>query len=124
MNGEDNKLDIGWFELCLNVSSLATSLEFYKKLGFHSIAEYLEDRFAIVSNGDLRIGLFEGHIKTNMLNFRGADVFKVAVELDRRGFALKQNAHYESDGSASAELIDPDGNVIYFNTFPGETKTE
>jgi len=44
----------------------------------------------------------------------------VAEVLKSRGLAFKTDAHIESDKSAGAEIIDPDGNLIYFNTAPGE----
>lgn len=119
-NGEN--IELGWFELCLNVKNLAESLDFYKRLGFKAVAEYPAERFAVLTNGDARIALYQGHIERNILNFRGAPVFGLAKELERRGFELSKPARTESDGSDSAEIIDPDGNVIYFNTFPGEKK--
>ena len=116
-------LDIGWFEYCINAAGLAESVEFYGKLGFRAVVDDRDTGYAIMVNGEARIGLFKGHIERNLINFRGGDVFAIAEELKRRGLALSKEAHVEQDGSAAAELIDPDGNVIYLNTFPGETKS-
>ncbi len=124
MTGNYGAFDLGWFELCLNVKNLEASLDFYKRLGFKAVAEFNEEGFAVLTNGDARIALYQGHIERNILNFRGAPVFELAKELERRGFELSKPARTESDGSDSAEIIDPDGNVIYFNTFPGEKKQE
>ena len=80
----------------------------------------IADGWAIIENGNCRLGLFEGHIDSNLLNFRGADVFALAEELKKRGLQFSQDAYREPDGSMSAEARDPDGNVVYFNTFPEE----
>jgi hypothetical protein len=37
-----------------------------------------------------------------------------------QGIRFTKPAYIEHDGSWSAEAIDPDGNVIYFNTYPDE----
>lgn len=115
-----NDLNIGRIEYCLNVADINASFEFYQKLGFVAVTDMRQEGYAIMSNGDARIALFQGHIERNLLNFRGADVFAIAKELQSRGLVLSKDAHIEQDGSAAAEIIDPDGNVIYFNTFPGE----
>jgi hypothetical protein len=64
--------------------------------------------------------LYAGHIDSNLLNFRGGDVFAIAAELKKRGLEFSQDAYREADGSMGAIMKDPDGNVIYFNTFPEE----
>ncbi len=114
------ELKLGRFEYCLNVADLSRSLGFYRKLGFEMIGGVLDEGWAIVRHGDCTLGLFQGHIATNLLNFRGGDVFAIAKELEARGLELSREPQIEDDGSAAAEIHDPDGNRIYFNTFPGE----
>ncbi|MDQ3023800.1 MAG: VOC family protein [bacterium] len=111
---------LGNFELCLNVKELRRSLEFYETLGFKRTGGTVADGWAIIETGNCRIGLYEGHIESNLINFRGGDVFALAAELKKRGLAFSQDAYREPDGSAGAILPDPDGNVVYFNTFPEE----
>lgn len=111
---------LGNFELCLNVAEIRRSLEFYETLGFKRIGGNVSDGWAIIESGNCRIGLYEGHIGSNLLNFRGADVFALASALKSRGLEFTQDAFREPDGSAGAILADPDGNQIYFNTFPEE----
>ena len=113
-------LILGRFEYCLNVKDIRRSFEFYTKLGFKQTGGNLDEGWAIVKQSNCILGLFQGHIVANLLNFRGADVFAVVEVLKSRGLTFKKDAHTEPDGSAAAELLDPDGNVIYFNTFPGE----
>lgn len=124
MDDNYDELNLGWFEVCLNVKNLGESLDFYKRLGFRAAAEFPDEGYAVLTNGDARIALYQGHIERNIFNFRGAPVFEIAVELKRRGFEFSKPARTETDGSDSAEIIDPDGNVIYFNTFPGEKKLQ
>src|SRR5690606_14008059 len=81
----DDGLDLGWFEMCLNVADLSRSIEFYRKLGFRTVSENRGAGFAVIVNGDARLALYEGHIDGNLLNFRGGDVFAIAAELKRRG---------------------------------------
>jgi catechol 2,3-dioxygenase-like lactoylglutathione lyase family enzyme len=111
---------LGNFELCLNVKDLRIALEFYETLGFKRVGGNVADGWAIIEASNCRVGLYEGHIDSNLINFRGGDVFALASELKRRGLEFSQDAYREPDGSAGAILSDPDGNVIYFNTFPEE----
>lgn len=111
---------LGNFELCLNVKDLRASQEFYETLGFVRVGGEPRDGWAIMEHGNLRLGLYEGHIDANLLNFRGADVFVVAEQLRAEGVVFTQDAYREPDGSAGASFADPDGNVIYLNTFPEE----
>ena len=111
---------LGNFELCLNVTDVRRSLEFYETLGFKRVGGNIADGWAILENNNCRLGLYAGHIESNLLNFRGGDVFAICEELKGRGLEFSQDAYREPDGSAGAILKDPDGNVVYFNTFPEE----
>lgn len=48
------------------------------------------------------------------------DIKSIYREGVEAGLDFTKQAHIEHDGSWSAEIIDPDGNIIYFNTFPDE----
>lgn len=113
-------MDLGEFHLCLNVADLERSIDFYRKLGFEMVDDHRGDHWAVMRHGNLILGLFEGHIDRNLLNFRGGDVEAIAREATDRGLDLSKPARREPDGSWSAELVDPDGNVVYLNTFPSE----
>jgi len=114
-------MDLGRFELSLNVANLGASKQFYETLGFRVVAGTENEGWLIIRNKALTIGLFQGHIPANLLNFRGRDVFAIATELEQRGLKLHKPAEIEPDGSAGAWIKDPDGNLVYFNTAPGET---
>ncbi len=121
---DGEKLDLGWFELCLSVADIRRSLGFYEKLGFRRVAGNLDEGHVVIQQGDCRLALYQGYLDGNLLNFRGGDVFAIADALKRRGLAFKRDAFAESDGSAGALLEDPDGNEIYFVFHPGETRAE
>ncbi|MGD8717531.1 MAG: VOC family protein [Candidatus Zixiibacteriota bacterium] len=116
----DKEIDPGEFVLCLNVKDLGRSLEFYRRLGLEQIGGVPDEGWAILGRRNLKLGLFEGHIEKNLLNFRGGDVFALARELESRGLTILRGPERESDGSAGAWLADPDDNLIYFNTCPDE----
>ncbi|MFB0509173.1 MAG: VOC family protein [bacterium] len=115
-------IDLGRFELCLNVNDVHRSIDFYTKLGFRLISGDPGSGWAVMEYGNLKLALYQGHIAQNMLNFRGGDVSAIAARLKDKGMQLKSDAMSEKDGSMGAIIEDPDGNVIYFNTHPDEAK--
>jgi hypothetical protein len=66
-----------------------------------------------LKNENCTISLYKDDIKANLLNFRGGNVEEIASVL-----GIKPEV--EPDGSVGAWITDPDGNMIYFNTMPGE----
>lgn len=119
----ETPIDLGRCELCLNVSDVARSRAFYEKLGFRPVGGDEAEGWRILTNGDQRLGLYQGHITEPMLNFRGGEVFPLARELQARGIELESGPEIEADQSAGAMLRDPDGFAIYLNTAPGESKS-
>ena len=113
-------INLGRFELCLNVKDINQSIDFYKKLGFEIVARDSASIWATVKYGNTMVALYRGCISKNILNFRGSDVFAVANALKESGLKFKRGPEIEEDGSAGAVIEDPDGNVIYFNTHPDE----
>src|SRR5580704_6677021 len=114
-------MDLGHFELSLDVADLAASKNFYSTLGFEVIDGDETAGWLIVRNTSLTLGLYQGHVPANLMNFRGKDVFEIAAQLKQAGLKLHKEAEIEPDGSAGAWIKDPDGNLIYFNTAPNET---
>ncbi len=109
-------MEVGRFELCLNVADLNASQDFYTALGFTAVGGDVEEGWQILARGDgTRIALFQGHIEENLLNFRPDDVFAVAEALEKKGLVFESPAELESDGSVGATLRDPDGNLVYLN---------
>jgi hypothetical protein len=96
-------------------------------LGFRKVEGEEDAGWAVVTNGDLRLGLFEAqHMGENQvcLNFRGGDVFTIAQTLAENGYSFASGPNGSADGGASASLRDPDGHLIFFDTAPGEKKPE
>ena len=91
-------------------------------MGFGMIGGVLAEKWAILSDGENELHLFEGHVASNTLNFRGGDVFAIAAALREQGLEMSSDAVTEDDGSDGAWIRDPDGNEIYFNTAPEERR--
>ncbi len=113
-------MDLGEHFPCLNVRDLTQSIEFYQKLDFTIIEDHRSENWAVVQHNNMALCLFQGHIDKNLINFRGGNIEAIHKEATSRGLKFTKPACLEPDGSWSAEIRDPDGNVIYFNTFPDE----
>lgn len=113
-------MELGKFDLCLRVKDLKKSTEFYKALGFENTKYEPEVGMSIMKRNGLTFALYDRYITETTLNFRGGDVFKITAALKQRGFKFESDVTIEPDGSQGASLRDPDGNLIYFNTAPGE----
>lgn len=117
-------MKIGGFSLSLNVSDLLRSKAFYEKLGFEVIHGEVEQKWLIMKNEDVVIGLFEGMFDKNILTFNPGwdsngnpvDPFTDIRDLQK---AWKENGvdfidEVDEDGSGPGSFIimDPDGNPI------------
>lgn len=111
---------LGKMFICLNVKDIHISYDFYEKLGFKQSDGDLNQSWIIMSDGINEIHLFQGHINSNCINFRGGDVCAIAESLKNQDLKMTSDAEKESDGSVGAWIKDPDGNDIYFNTEPVE----
>jgi catechol 2,3-dioxygenase-like lactoylglutathione lyase family enzyme len=113
-------MNLGRFELCLRVADIQRSLDFYTKLGFYPIVGDVEQRVIVIRNGDCRIGLYQGHIAENLLNFRGGDIVQFAEQARLQGLEFEKPPFSGDDGGMAALLRDPDGNAVYLVSHPGE----
>ena len=120
----DKQSPLGKMFLCLNVKDLQASVDFYQKVGFSMTGGDLAEKWAILNDGENELHVFEGHVVSNTLNFRGGDVFEIAEALKERGLEMSSDAVTEGDGSDGAWIRDPDGNEIYFNTAPEERRQD
>ena len=113
-------MDLGEHFPCLNVLDLGQSIDFYRRLDFELIHDHQSENWAVMQHNNMALCLFQGHIDEDLINFRGGDIEAIYKEATARGLEFEKPAHLESDGSWSAEVRDPDGNSIYFNTFADE----
>jgi catechol 2,3-dioxygenase-like lactoylglutathione lyase family enzyme len=115
---------LGAFSVSLAVKDIQASRAFYEKLDFEAVGGNAAQKWLILRNGTITIGLFQGMFERNILTFNpgwddkaGAvgeftDVREHQRRLKSRGLALTAEADEAGSGPASLMLIDPDGNPI------------
>jgi catechol 2,3-dioxygenase-like lactoylglutathione lyase family enzyme len=121
---KDTPMQLGNFCMCLAVKDIKVSLAFYEKLDFKQVGGKLEQNWVVLQNGTTKLGLFQGMLEKNTLNFNPGwdherktlkdfqDVREIQHVLKQRGIQLKTEADEKSDGPANFTLVDPDGNPI------------
>ena len=117
-------MSIGAFSLSLAVKDIAASLKFYQNLGFTKFHGELDQGWLILSDGETKIGLFQGMFEKNMLTFNpgwssGAqpldsftDVRDIQKKMKANGVTCVTEADETTSGPASFMILDPDGNPI------------
>jgi catechol 2,3-dioxygenase-like lactoylglutathione lyase family enzyme len=117
-------MELGAFSVSLSVSDIKASREFYEKLGFNVFAGAESQKWLMLRNGDIVIGLFEGMFEGNMLTFNPGwnqdaeplesftDVREIQQELKSQGLELASEADESTEGPANLMVVDPDGNTI------------
>lgn len=116
----ETDIDLGWFELWLNVKDIARSVAFYHKLGFRQTDGSIGERRVIMQYDTCRIALYQDYLEDNLLHFRGGDVEQIARQLEERGITPKTLSTEDEEGNQSLLIEDPDGNKVYFVRQPGE----
>lgn len=115
-------MKLGRFELCLKAANLDASVSFYLKLGFTQVGGNRSIGVIVLESGNCRIGLYEGHIAENLLNFRGGDIPALAERVRAEGLAFEKEPFAGPDGSMAALLRDPGGNAVYFVSHSDEAQ--
>jgi len=117
-------MSIGAFSLSLAVKDIQASFEFYQKLGFSKFHGEIDQGWLILSDGDTKIGLFQGMFEKNMLTFNPGwtsnaepvenftDVREIQKQLKASGAKLISEADETTTGPASFMVLDPDENPI------------
>ncbi len=117
-------MKLGAFSISLTVKDINQSLAFYQSLGFESFHGDAEQGWLILSNGDTKIGLFQGMFDKNMMTFNPGwnanaeavkdftDVRDIQKRLKSAGISVMNEADETTTGPASFMVIDPDGNPI------------
>ena len=117
-------MQLGAFSVSLAVKDLADSRAFYEKLGFTPVGGNAEQKWLILRNEGVTIGLFQGMFERNILTFNPGwdtqtealdeftDVRELQRQLQARGVEIDTPAEDDTTGPASFIVIDPDGNPI------------
>ncbi len=117
-------MELGAFSVSLAVSDLEASRSFYEKLGFTVFGGDASQKWLILKNGNIAIGLFEGMFERNMLTFNPGwdgeaqeldtytDVRDLQRQLKTQGVEFQTEADEGTTGPASFLVADPDGNPI------------
>jgi lactoylglutathione lyase len=122
-------MELGAFSISLTVKDLATSREFYEKLGFEVTGGSAEQNYLIMANGLAVIGLFHGMFDKNILTFNPGiaqdksllseftDVREIRNKLVDTGIELSDDTDPGETGPAHISFVDPDGNPILIDQF-------
>jgi len=128
-------MSLGNFSVSLAVKDIAASRLFYETLGFKAVAGDQKQNCLVLSNGDAKIGIFQGMFDRNMLTFNPGwdsekntlaefdDVRDIQRRLKASGLTLTVEADESTTGPAYLMLTDPDGNPILIDQHvdrPGE----
>jgi len=113
-------MNIGGASLCLNVKNIKEAFDFYRLLGFEVEEEHLDENWAIISHRGFILGLFQGCIEENLINFRGANIPALKNWLEEKNIKIENIESINEDGTGSFYIRDKDGNLIYMDTTPGE----
>jgi len=117
-------MTIGGFSLSLSVKDINVSKAFYEKLGFRVFHGEIDQKWLIMKNDDVVIGLFEGMFEGNMMTFNPgwnnnaeeinpfSDVRDLAKSYEDQGIDIMDVALDSPEGPGSFMIKDPDGNVI------------
>jgi lactoylglutathione lyase len=117
-------MDLGTFSISLSVKDLATTRDFYEKLGFTVFHDASDQKYLIMRNGECTLGLFQDMFEGNILTFNPGwdrdaqavdefeDVRDIQDQLKGAGVELLNEAEPDSVGPENLMLTDPEGNVI------------
>ena len=117
-------MTLGAFSVSLSVADMEKSLDFYGKFGFEVIdgghvnaafADSETEKWRILRNEGVVIGLFQGMFAGNIMTFNPTDLRSVQAVLKDRGVEFETEADMTTTGPCSATLRDPDGNAILFD---------
>src|SRR5579864_803063 len=110
-------MDLGWFEVALNVTEIKRSLEFYQTLGFElgNDAE-INNNVAALYKDDCSVTLYQGHLDPArpQLIFWQGDVAAIAADLTAKGVEFFRPLKTDDTVGGAFMLLDPDGHPVFF----------
>jgi predicted enzyme related to lactoylglutathione lyase len=101
----------------LTVTNVATSIEFYKKLGF-SVEDQSEDWAELqIDSVELALKKVMGEetVSHSGLGFSTDDCQQTTQELKDLGIDIYKDCITKDDGSIITKVLDPDGNIVWFS---------
>jgi len=119
-------MELGWFEVSLDVKDIARTRDFYEKLGFEVVGTAVEGRVVVLQKAECRICLYEGILdppETQLIFWQG-DIEAIAKYLTGKGIRFEKEPSRGDGGGIGALVRDPDGRPIYFVNVPGVTRLE
>ena len=117
-------MKLGAFSISLAVKNIAASRAFYEKLGFTVFGGNQDQRWLIMKNDTMLIGLFEGMFEKNMLTFNPGwdsdakplasfdDVRDIQKRLKASDVVPVAEVDEAKQGPGHLMIEDPDGNQI------------
>ena len=102
-----------FLELSVRTNDILESLGFYKQLGFGEleIGDMRDYKYAVVSDGELHIGLHEIEMTTPAITFVQPDLAKHARNMTDHGFDFRY-LHLDEDVFNELGFSDRDGHMI------------
>ena len=110
----DQKHLLGHFlEFSVHTPNILDSLGFYKQLGFQEleIGDVWAHNYAVVSDGDLNIGLHDGKFTTPALTFVHQDLARQARSMTARNFEFEY-LRIDDDVFNELGFLDRDNNLV------------
>ncbi len=104
--------------IALSVKDITASKVFYEKLGFVQDERWgsVEQKWVMMLNGNIKIGLFQDMFPKNVLTFNPTDMRAIYQEVKKQGLDIAQEANMDKvSGPCHFALIDPDGNPVLFD---------
>jgi len=108
-------LQMGKYSISLNVNDISKSKDFYENLGFEAIDGMgsIDQKWIILTNGEAKIGLFQGLFPTNTITFNPSDGRSIYNDLKAKGITPTFEIGFDKrEGLCTFSILDPDGNPI------------
>jgi len=117
-------MHLGTHYIALAVKDIKRSKAFYEKLGFEADSRRggVEEKWLVMINGDIKIGLFQDMFPRNVLTFNPPDARALHERLEMEdGIEIAQAANMDREsGPCHFSIIDADGNPILFDQLETE----
>lgn len=109
------EVQMGTYSISLNVKDISKSKMFYQNLGFEMLEGIggIEQNWIILSNGEAKIGLFQGLFPNNTITFNPTDARSIYSHVKTKGIVPTFEMGFDKGvGPCTFSIADPDGNPI------------